>query len=49
MDDKRPVRLTLALCPPSVVRALFIIVAVPAAASLAGQVVFIKGLFTLFD
>ena len=38
MDDKHPVRLTLAFDPPSVVRALFIAVVVLAAASLAGQV-----------
>jgi len=38
MDDGRPVRIVLALDPPSVIRALFIVVVALAAGSLAGQV-----------
>jgi hypothetical protein len=38
MEDGRPVRIVLTLDSPSIVRALFIVVALLAAASLAGQV-----------
>jgi hypothetical protein len=38
MDDRHPVRITIALDPPLVVRALFIAVVALAAASLAGQI-----------